>query len=329
MIGKILDKIGLAEVADFGRSVKTKGLSKTLQIARERKEDDKKAAPNDTVLEIHKIRSLREYQHFLSTHQVEYTEMAKVCGEYENNGKQEFTVAAYSYPMQKWERMHVDFLYSDGKTINWRERLICPDSLLNNRLRASIHMIDRELKPNVGSSIYIAEQLTPLYAYLSKKYKHLVGSEFLGIDVKSGTVNERGLRHEDATQLSFKDESFDYYLTFECLEHIPDYKKAFSEASRILKKGGKMFFTVPFRSGAHENLIRAVLNEKGEVVHLTEPEYHGDPVHSDKGILCFQHFGWQMFEELKEVGFTDSYALVFQSVEFGYFTEQMIFIACK
>lgn len=44
----------------------------------------------------------------------------------------------------------------------------------------------------------------------------------------------------DATQLPFKDESFDYLLSFDVLEHIQDQVKVLSEMVRVLKPGGSL-----------------------------------------------------------------------------------------
>lgn len=42
----------------------------------------------------------------------------------------------------------------------------------------------------------------------------------------------------DAVKLPFEDESFDYVLSFDVLEHIEDQNKALSEMARVLKRGG-------------------------------------------------------------------------------------------
>lgn len=48
-----------------------------------------------------------------------------------------------------------------------------------------------------------------------------------------------------ATALPFADESFDFILFCEVLEHIPDHEKAVAEANRVLKPGGRMVLSVP------------------------------------------------------------------------------------
>jgi SAM-dependent methyltransferase len=83
---------------------------------------------------------------------------------------------------------------------------------------------------------------------LSKKKKG-----FLGIlNLFKGT-RERNALDEicSATNLPFKDESFHYHLSFEVLEHISDPQKFFSEAARVLKKGGNVVLSVPFLYRMH------------------------------------------------------------------------------
>lgn len=49
----------------------------------------------------------------------------------------------------------------------------------------------------------------------------------------------------DITRLKYKNRTFDAVICFEVLEHIKNDKKALYEISRILKKGGKLFFSTP------------------------------------------------------------------------------------
>ncbi|MFN3840955.1 MAG: class I SAM-dependent methyltransferase [Cyclobacteriaceae bacterium] len=54
------------------------------------------------------------------------------------------------------------------------------------------------------------------------------------------------IRKEDATNISFADNTFDLVLANHVLEHIPDYKKALSEIWRVLKPGGTAILQTPF-----------------------------------------------------------------------------------
>jgi SAM-dependent methyltransferase len=222
-----------------------------------------------------------------------------------------------------------DFAYGTDGLVNWREWLICPECRLNNRLRAAVHLLDSELGLRDDEAAYITEQVTPLYRHLATRLPKLVGSEYLGASVPQGGANANGVRNEDLTCLSFPDESFDAVLSFDCLEHMPDFTGAMREMSRVLRPGGRMMWTVPFRRDLQANLIRASLGADGSVIHHLPAEYHGDPINQE-GCLCFTHFGWEMFDQARASGFRDAYALAYWSDVFGYLgVEQLVFIATK
>lgn len=87
-------------------------------------------------------------------------------------------------------------------------------------------------------------------------------------------------------------------------------------------------WSVPFIPSSSTNSIRAKLID-GTIQHILPPEYHGNPLSTD-GILCFQHFGWEMLKEMRQAGFRDAYAICYQSVSFGYLGgEQFMFFAIK
>jgi SAM-dependent methyltransferase len=244
--------------------------------------------------------------------------------------EQSFCVHGYSIVAQKQVDFLCDFMFSSGfPNVNWRERLVCPESKFNNRMRLSIHIIESLANLKSSSCVYLMEQITPLYKYLSAVYPNLTGSEYLGKSIPLGSVNAGLIRNEDATRLTFCDRMFDAILSYDVFEHIPDFKNAFRECHRILKPGGRMVFSAPFDPNSDKTLIRAIVSSEGEITHLLEPEYHGDPIARDDGILCYQRFGWDLMEDLNDAGFSDAYAILGWSFEFGYFTPQIQFLAVK
>ena len=279
-------------------------------------------------MKIFRLKSFDEYKEHVEKNRANYELEKKYESSVIRSGRREFTVRGISYPANQYVDFKVDYLYSDGQNINWRERLICPVTYLNNRLRGCVHILDFELSPYPGSVIYITEQVTPLFQFLNKKFKNLIGSEYLGNNLRPGVV-QNGIRHEDMTCLSFSNESIDHFLSFECFEHIPFYKKAISEAYRVLAPGGVFLGSFPFDCNSYPNLIKATLDDNGNIIYFTEPEYHGDPV-SDKGILCYTVFGWEVLDEFRQAGFDDPYAILIWSDIFGYLGgEQIFFIAKK
>jgi SAM-dependent methyltransferase len=244
-----------------------------------------------------------------------------------------FTTSGFCFVCRK----RSDFLSSwelafnkDGHLeMNWREHMQCPRCRLNNRMRASIHLLMDIIAPTTESRIYATEQSSPLFRYLQKCFPILQGSEFVQDAALISENNSKKLRHEDLTQLSFASHSFDAILSFDVLEHIPNYRSAFTECARTLKPAGKMLFSVPFDANSVRNHIRAQLHKDGTIEHFWPPEYHDDP-RNPEGCLCFQHFGWEMLEEMKEAGFSSVSALSYYSLEYGYLGDNQIqFLAEK
>lgn len=206
---------------------------------------------------------------------------------------------------------------------NLRETVNCPDTGFNTRMRAAIHAV-LYYEDSAPGPIYLCEQKTPMYTYFKDHFDETTGSEYLGDAVALGATDADGLRNEDATRLTFADDSFNVMMSFEVLEHIPDYMAALRETHRVLRPGGRFYFTAPFNPHAQEHLIRAKI-ENGEIVHILEPEMHGDPV-TGEGILCFQQFGWDIVTELTDIGFRSVEALVFDQIEYGYYTQDPVLV---
>lgn len=229
-----------------------------------------------------------------------------------------------------------DYLYAaeaghlEKRVPNWRERLLCSRCKLNNRTRACIHFLEQVSKVSSKSKIYITEQSTSLYEALKQRYPQLIGSEYIREPIAKGAIDKNtGFRNENVTCLSFDDASINYVLTFDVLEHVPDYKNALAEFFRVLATGGMLVFTVPFALGHKNNIVRAEVSVDGEIKHLMDPEYHGDPI-NDEGCLCFYYFGWQLLDELRSLGFTDAKAHYYWSDAYVYLGEhQVIFSAVK
>lgn len=244
-----------------------------------------------------------------------------------------FPVPGYCWVCKKRTQFWMDDQYrapQGSESIqNWRERLACSLCGLNNRVRAAIHIFEQHVGSCDGDAIWLMEQVSPLFAELSKRYNNLVGSEFLYYKFASGKCNSAGVRHEDATQSSFESNSLDAVLSFDVFEHVPDYPAAFREACRILRKGGTMLFTVPFLPAEITTQVRARVDSFGEIEHLLPPQYHGDPVQPERGVLCFYGFGWDTIDALKTAGFSDAYTLWYESSDYGYLGEPGMALIAK
>lgn len=218
---------------------------------------------------------------------------------------------------------------AEGESIpNWREHMGCSHCGQCNRVRASLHLLYDKLRPPPDASIYLTEQATHLYQSMRERHINLVGSEFLGDRCELGMTID-GLRNEDLTRLTFPDNSFDFTVSFDVMEHVAEDQAAMSEVFRCLKPGGRFLFTAPFACDRQEKVVRAKVESDGSITHILEPEYHGNPVSSD-GALCFRYFGWDALDDLRSAGFQNCRAINYWSRDFGYFGDhQFVFVADK
>jgi len=216
-----------------------------------------------------------------------------------------------------------------GQSINWRETLACPHCGLINRWRACIHLFEAICEPTELDQIYLTETLSPVYRALETRYPLLTGSEYVP-RARPGEILElhsTAVRNEDVTQLSFQDRSLEAVLCFDVLEHVPDYRKALREFFRVLVTGGQLVVSVPF-SFQYQTVVRAVPDVSGNVQHLVTPCYHGDPL-SSEGVLSYYDFGMDLLWEMERAGFTESFLLCYQSIQWGYPNENVAFVARK
>ena len=249
------------------------------------------------------------------------------------NNEAPFDVDGFCIGCQRQQVFKTSFDYAvrDGqgtRVPNWREHLVC-ECGLNARTRAAIHVLTMKLRMPRTARIYLMEQRSFLYEWLKQRFPNLEGSEFLGDKTALG-ASWHGIRNEDATQLTFSDRSFDYVLSFDVLEHVPEYQRAFKEAYRCLTDGGTFLFTAPFVRDSETTIERARVGDSGEIEHLLEPEFRGDPLNPEGGILCFQHFGWDIIDTLKAAGFAEVRGHFLWSRRLGYLGgEQALFTATK
>lgn len=210
-----------------------------------------------------------------------------------------------------------EMLYEYSQEPMLSETIVCPKCGLSNRVRQLFYILYRELPLNKKLSIFALECVTPFYKSLESNFGYrskIIASEFLGGDLKSGEV-VNGILHEDATSLSFENNSFDAVVSNHVYEHVADIDKTLSEAYRVLKVGGKVIAGIPIDIKKDKTFVRAKI-EDGQIVYLAEKEIHGNPL-SDSGCLCFYNYGWDLFEKFKKAGFKDVYLLNILSKELG------------
>lgn len=204
------------------------------------------------------------------------------------------------------------FTYSpETHEVNVREALVCRECQLNARQRAVWAWMQHNFPTDRRWALYLTEQATRFYQASKQRWPGARGSEYfpmpaferLNTYITHLLGEHEVLRWEDICRLSLKDQSVDGLVCLEVLEHVPDYPVALAEFARVLKPGGQLIITVPFLDGSYDTLIRARVTEQGAIEHICPPEYHGDPVDGE-GILAYYHFGWDLLDRLREVGFS-------------------------
>ncbi len=239
-------------------------------------------------------------------------------------GGPEFDFHAYCSACERVMPLRIDLQWGDGIKPNWRERLQCTCGL-NNRVRAAFGLFRETIARKSTPRVYATEQVTALFERVRRLVPEAMGSEFLRDGTVCGRTNGAGIRHEDLTALTFPNESFDVVLSFDVLEHVPDYRACLRELARVLDVGGKLIASFPFNIGAAETVVRASLDASGAITHHLPPEYHGDPVSAD-GCLCFQVFGWSVLDEMRNAGFSDAHVLLYWSADHGHLGAHQLLI---
>ena len=89
--------------------------------------------------------------------------------------------------------------------------------------------------------------------YLSQDFGDYDGGEKFG-QKNIGKWNSKACDIiSDITQIPVEDRSFDFILCTEVFEHLPEPQLALYEFTRILKPGGKLLVTAPFRCLYHQD----------------------------------------------------------------------------
>ncbi len=120
-------------------------------------------------------------------------------------------------------------------------------------------------------------------------------------EVIIGGRSPDAVRSEDVTRLTFPDGSFDVVISQEVMEHVPDPRRGFEEMRRVLRPGGRLFFTIPVDWNRKENITRVAM-EGGQPRFLLKPEYDGDPLRQE-GALVFTDWGTDAVDFVASCGF--------------------------
>jgi len=171
----------------------------------------------------------------------------------------------------------------------------------SSAVTSSIVQVLEEIALREDISVYEMSARGPLFRFLKKYYRQVTGSEYF-VDVESGGFKD-GVMCQDVQNLSFANESFDLCTSTDVFEHVPNDIEGFTQILRVLKPGGIFLFTVPL-SLTEKTVERAKLLSNGEIKHLLQPEFHGDPISESDQILAFRNYGVDIIMRLETAGFS-------------------------
>jgi SAM-dependent methyltransferase len=160
------------------------------------------------------------------------------------------------------------------------------------RERAVLTILNRRYPGWRDLAIHESSPGMPSSDHLSRSCSNYVGTHYFS-DVPAGEEH-RGFRSEDLCNQTFPDASFNLVITQDVMEHVLDPDRAFREIARTLRPGGSHVFTTPIYPDLEASEARARLRN-GEVEHLVEPEYHGNPI-DPKGSLVTMRWGQDIGE---------------------------------
>jgi SAM-dependent methyltransferase len=206
---------------------------------------------------------------------------------------------------QQWNLTSKDF-----RQIVRREGLLCPFCGSNSRVRHLTRIFLQELGKATGvtfrslgdaSNVDFAANLQ-IAEINSVAGLHPFLINFPGLSYSEYQSGDPGIPSEDLMRLSYADETFDYVLTSDTLEHVPDFDVAMLEIRRILKPGGKHIFNIPILwDRVTRRRARIVA---GKVQHLLPPSYHAGPQPNRSDYLVFNEFGSDVVERIEQSGLT-------------------------
>ena len=89
-----------------------------------------------------------------------------------------------------------------------------------------------------------------------KPYRSLFkNDDYVGIDIKGGGHSDETKivdKFYDGKNIPFEDERFNNIICTQVLEHAEDPRKLIEECSRVIKKDGQIFISMPFMYPEHE-----------------------------------------------------------------------------
>jgi SAM-dependent methyltransferase len=146
-------------------------------------------------------------------------------------------------------------IYSNEVIAGYGENILCPNCLSTARERLIIALLKEEFKITGKKILHFSPEKN-IYNFLK------INNEIITADIEPLFYKsiDGKIKNEDATSLSFSNNSFDVVIGNHILEHIPDDKKAMAEIFRVLKPGGRAILQVPYSVKIANTIEEPVIN---------------------------------------------------------------------
>lgn len=212
---------------------------------------------------------------------------------------------------------------------NWlRDNLACPccESVVRERALA---LVLREMRPDwrnlaIHESSPIDRGISALMRREGKKY---VASHWFP-DQAPGT-GLHGFRNENLERQTFTDASLDLVISLDVMEHVFDPGRVYAEVHRTLKPGGLYLHTFPIQKGlVAAAKARAERDPDGNLRHLEEAQYHGNPI-AETGSLVTFDFGYEIDRQIATWAPFDVRVLRFWDQTHGIVGEYTEVVVCR
>ncbi len=159
------------------------------------------------------------------------------------------------------------------------------------RERALFHVLDKYYDNWQSKKIHESSPSNRHFKNVVEQYSF---SQYFHGQEPGSHIN--GIRNEDIERLTFSDNSFDFFITLDVLEHVFNPDVAIREMLRTITADGAVVFTVPIHKQFIKSVRRAVRVDDNSIKYLLPEEYHGNPVGNGRSLVTWDY--GQDFESL-------------------------------
>lgn len=142
------------------------------------------------------------------------------------------------------------FLYFGQGEMTARETYTCANCGASDRERLYAYWLDTENKAGAFSKVSTAIHFAPEHALSAYIRAQKMFGNYQTADLSMTDVD----RHVDLMNLSFDDNSFDFFICSHVLEHVESDDQAIKELYRITKHGGRGILMAPIIVGIEKTI---------------------------------------------------------------------------